>query len=251
MRAKNVTSRSLVPFLFSMLVSANACASPPFLTDDPVPTDYGHWEVYLFSSIDKNNVTDEEPDLTAPAVELDYGALPNLQLHLLVPYVWSLPSAAPAANGIGDIETGAGYRFIQETSDVPQVGIFPVVELPTGDANQNLGNGKVWMKLPIWAQKSWGSWTTDAGGGYVINHAQNMRNYPYAGWLLQKDITEKLTLGAEVFTQGAASTNSRSSTLLNAGGSYNFTKHFSVLFSAGHSVIGEEHLVGYLGLYWA
>ena len=77
-----------------------------------------------------------------------------------------------------------------------------------------------------------------------------MRNYPYAGWLLQKDINEKLTLGAEVFTQGAASINSRSFTIINAGGLYNFTKHFSLLLSAGHSVIGENHTVSYSGLYW-
>ena len=93
-------------------------AGPPFLTDDPEPVDYHHWEFYLFSNLDKNNVVDEEPNLNAPAIEFNYGALPNLQLHLIVPYAWSLPSAAPADNGLGDIETGVKYRFIQETKNV-------------------------------------------------------------------------------------------------------------------------------------
>ena len=232
------------------LISQNSFAGPPFLTDDPEPVDYHHWEMYIFSSLDKNNVADEEPNLQSPALEANWGALSNLQLHLIVPYVWSLPAAAPAANGIGDIEAGVKYRFIQETNNVPQIGIFPLLEIPAGDVTQNLGNGKVWFKLPVWVQKSWGSWTTYGGGGYAINSAKNMRNYLYAGWLLQKNINEQLTLGVEAFTQGAVSNNSRSFMVINAGGSYNFTKQFSLLFSAGHSVIGEQHLITYLGLYW-
>lgn len=68
------------------------------------------------------------------------------------------------------------------------------------------------MKLPLWIQKSWGPWKTYGGAGYTINPAKNMRNYPYAGWLLQNDINDKLTLGIEIFTQGADSINSRAFT---------------------------------------
>ena len=239
-----------VIFFIFLIMNHTAFAGPPFLTDDPEPVDYHHYELYLFSILDKNNVPIEEPQLESPALEMNWGAIPNLQLHLIVPYAWSLPTAAPAANGIGDIEAGIKYRFIQETSNRPQVGIFPILELPTGNADKNLGNGKLWIKIPIWLQKSWGSWKTYGGVGYALNSAQDMRNYPYAGWLLQKDINEHLTLGVEIFSQGAVSTQSRSFTIINAGGSYNFTKNFSLLFTAGHSVIGEKHLVCYVSLYW-
>ena len=77
-----------------------------------------------------------------------------------------------------------------------------------------------------------------------------MRNYPFAGWLLQRNMNEKLTLGFELFSQGAVSVQSNSFTIINVGGNYNFTKHFSLIFSAGHSILGEQHLAGYLGLYW-
>ncbi len=30
-------------------VAAPAVAGPPYLTDDPVPTDTGHWELYAFT----------------------------------------------------------------------------------------------------------------------------------------------------------------------------------------------------------
>jgi hypothetical protein len=67
-------------------------------------------------------------------------------LHLAIPYAWSLPAAAPAASGIDDFETGFKYRFIQETKKIPQIGIYPLIEIPVGNVNRNLGNGKVWIK---------------------------------------------------------------------------------------------------------
>jgi hypothetical protein len=225
-------------------------AGPPFLTDDPEPIDYKHWEFYLFSILDKNNVALLEPDLFGPAVEINWGSLPDVHLHASIPYAWSLPNAAPAAHGLGDIELGIKYRFIHETKKIPEVGIFPLIELPTGNANQNLGNGILWAKLPIWAQKSWGKWTTYGGGGYAINSVPGMLNYFFAGWLLQRTLNDHLLLGAEIFYQDALSVNSSTSTILNVGGNYNFNKNFALLFSAGHNITGQENTVGYLGLYW-
>jgi hypothetical protein len=242
-------------FIFiTLFMNKTAFAGPPFLTDDPEPIDYHHYEIYLFSTLDKNDMAVEEPQLQSPALEMNWGAMPNLQLHLIIPFAWSLPPAAPAAHGLGDMEVGFQYRFIQETNDRPQIGIYPMFELPTGNTNQNLGNGKLWMKLPIWLKKSWGKWTSYGGVGYALNSAiymnVAMRNYPYAGWLLQRNINEHLILGVEIFSQGAVSQPTRPFTIINAGGYYNFTKNFSLLFSAGHSVSGEQHLASYLGLYW-
>jgi len=57
----------------------------------------------------------------------------------------------------------------------------------------------------MWLQKSWGPWTTYGGGGYVINPAPGQRNYCFGGWLLQRDFSERLTLGGEFFAQGKSS----------------------------------------------
>ena len=32
--------------LFALLASQNLFAGPPFLTDDPEPTEKGHWEIF-------------------------------------------------------------------------------------------------------------------------------------------------------------------------------------------------------------
>jgi len=228
-----------------------AQAGPPFLTDDPEPVPFRHYEAYFFSTLDR---TAYQSQGDAPAVEFNMGAIPNLQLHAIVPMSYYFPSPGPSASGLGDIELGVKYRFIQETKYRPQIGTFPLLLAPSGCASRGLGNGRLSAKLPLWAQKSWGKWTSYGGGGFVFNPALGMRNYVFGGILVQRELTKKLILGGELFDQGTSSGNSlpgtRQSTVLNAGGYYNFTPKFSLLFSAGHSIQGEAHAVAYLGLYW-
>jgi hypothetical protein len=241
--------RSKVVLVAVLLLAAfgRAWAGPPFLTDDPEPVPYRHWEFYLFGTMD------DGPGAAVyqgPAVEVNYGAVPGLQLHLVVPMAWSVPAQGPSATGLGDAEVGLKFRFLSETRDRPEMGIFPMAEVPTGSAAKGLGNGQVWYKLPLWIQKSWGPWTTYGGGGYVINRAPAQRSYPFAGWLLQRDLSEKWTLGGELFGQGAQSVGGSGFTLANLGGAYNFTRGFSLLFSLGRTIRGERHTVAYLALYW-
>ena len=243
--------RGLLLFLLVLALcaacAAPAFAGPPFRTDDPQPVDFRHWEGYFFSTLDK---TADGRATQFPALEFNWGVVPNIQLHLIVPVASSRPPGGPTWFGPGDVEFGVKYRFIQEGGKRPQIGIFPQLELPTGNADRGLGNGQVWARLPLWVQKSWGPWTTYGGGGYVINRAPGMRSHALAGWLLQRDLGKRLTLGGEIYSEGRSSITTRSSTIIDFGGYYNFSSHFSLLFSAGRDLIGGPHTVAYLGLYW-
>jgi hypothetical protein len=249
MQANNYSSTAyaLIASAF-ILAPVPAFAGPPFLTDDPAPVDYKHSEFYVFSTYDKTN---DGKDITAPAFEYNYGVFPETQLHLVVPFVRSAPNDAASEFGIGDVEIGVKYRFVQETDTMPQIGVFPMAELATGNSDKGLGNGKTWWRLPIWIQKSWGEWTSYGGGGYVINPADGQKDYAFGGWLVQKDIGETWTLGGEVFARGKDTVDGQATTLLNLGGLYKFTPDFNLLFSAGRSASGERHTVAYLGLWWA
>ncbi len=146
------------------------------------------------------------------------------------------------------------------------------MELPTGSQPKGLGNGRTWVKLPIWLQKDFGPWTTYGGGGYAYNSAPGQRSYGYSGLLIQRTLSSRLTLGGEVFFQGAQAVSPqteaigtasfgmasssgipvvgvRESALWNFGGSYNFTPDLSLLFSTGHSFSGDGNAVAYVGLY--
>ena len=111
-------------------------------------------------------------------------------------------SDAPRAFGIGDIELGIKYRFVQEGKHRPMIGTFTMFEIPTGSAARGLGVGKTWYKVPLWVQKSFGPWTTYGGGGVTVVSVPGYRNFPFAGWLVQRDIGKKWTLGTEVFYHG-------------------------------------------------
>ena len=41
--------------LLALGLAPPAFAGPPFLTDDPEPVDYRHWEAYLFSAYDRSS----------------------------------------------------------------------------------------------------------------------------------------------------------------------------------------------------
>jgi hypothetical protein len=212
----------------------SAIAGPPFRTDDPEPVDYKHWEFYTFTS--GTHISGDTSGV-GPAFEFNYGLIPNGQLHIVAPTAFDSPAGGPTLFGSGDTEIGFKYRFIEEEKDGsrPQVGIFPLVELPTGNQNNGLGAGHLRAFLPLWVQKSFGEWTTYGGGGYWINQDDNLgdKNYWFFGWLLQRKVTEKLTLGGEIFHQTADTVAGVDSTGFNLGGQYDLDEHNHFLFSAG------------------
>ena len=100
------------------------------------------------------------------------------------------------------------------------------------------------------AAEKLGPWTIDGGGGAVLNSAPGQRDYPFGGWLVQRDFGKHLTLGGELWAQGRNTDTDRGFAALNFGGDYNFIKHFSLLFSAGHSIADDNNFLWYFRLYW-
>jgi len=196
-------------------------AGPPFVTDDPEPSEYRHWEIVAASQNSKDR---DGLSGTAPHFEINYGVWPNVQLHLIVPLSYISPNDDSFHYGFGDMELGVKYRFIQETNLVPQVGTFPLVDVPTGNSSRGLGSGHVKAFIPIWIQKSWGPWTTFGGGGYWINPGSDNKNYWFVGWAVQRDLSKTVTLGGELFYTTPKMKGDSSQTGFNVGGILNFTE---------------------------
>ena len=57
-------------------------AGPPFVTDDPEPVEYKHWEFYVAGSYNHEADLDEA---LLPMVEVNCGILPDVHLHLIAP----------------------------------------------------------------------------------------------------------------------------------------------------------------------
>jgi hypothetical protein len=199
--------RSLALFTLAALP---ALGGPPYTTDDPEPVPLRNWELYLSAT----------------------------RLHLIVPVAYTRPTGGPTAAGLGDLELGAKYRFVEETEGGPQIGAFPLVDLPSGDAARGLGSGHVRAFLPVWLQKSFGKWTTYGGGGYWVNPGAGNRDYWLAGWQLQVELTPFLKPGAEIFTQTASVDGGRTEVHYNLGLVVDLGEHHHLLFSAGRAVHG-------------
>jgi hypothetical protein len=254
--------RSILTLVIVLMPGASklrAQAGPPFQTDDPTPVPHGHYEAYIFGGLTGSRV---ELDPIGPAFEFNWGAAPNVQLHAILPLGAVLPANnplyAPAGEGprvfgLTDMELGVKYGFVKQTKHRPQIGLFPMVEVPTGSYSRGLGVGRVWYKLPIWLEKEFGPWSLVGGLGYAINKQDQYRSYLYGGYLVKREITKKLELSAEVFSharEGFATPQARSSTLIDIGGYYHFKSDgLQLLFAYGHSVAGQTEYYAYLGLY--
>lgn len=221
----------------TLTTSELALAGPPFMTDDPETIEYQHHEFYISSQQVK---TQDGRSGTLPHFEFNYGVAPDLQLHIIAPLAFNNPVDGSHQRGLGDVELGVKYRFMQETENQPMVGIFPTVVSHTGDADKGLGSGATQVFLPIWLQKRWGEWQSYGGGGYWITRDANMKNHWFLGWQLQKDISEHLTLGGEIIHSTEQVAGEGSSTGFNLGGSYNFDEHNHLLFSAGRGLTNAD-----------
>ena len=220
-----------------------APAGPPFLTDDPEPVEYQHWEFYVASQDFK---TSGDGSGTAPHLELNYGVIPNVQLHLIAPLAYDAPSAGGTHFGYGDTELGIKVRLIEETPRMLEAGIFPLLEVPTGSAKDNLGNGGLQAFLPVWLQKTWGSWSAYGGGGYGINSGEGHENWGFAGAVLQKQVLTNLLVGVELYHQSAREAGGRDDTGFNVGTVIDLTDHHHLLFSAGRSIDGPTEFQCYV-----
>ncbi len=208
-------------------------AGPPYVTDDPEPVDYQHWEFYLAT---QDSDFRRDWSGTAPHFELNYGVAPEVQLHLIAPLAYDVPPAGAAHYGLADVELGVKYRFVQETNWLPQVGVFPMLELPTGSAHNNLGNGHLQAFLPLWLQKSWGAWTSYGGGGYGVNSFSGNQNWRFFGAVLQNQVMTNLAVGLEIYHQDIYQSDfPNRGTAFNFGAVYDFTDQHHLLFSAGRS----------------
>jgi hypothetical protein len=240
--------RLLCPAIALGSATTSLAGGPPFNTDDPEPVDWRHWEVYFAS------IYSHTPGLvngTFPHIEVNYGAAPNLQLHIIGPAAFSEPVGGTRTYGYGDTELGVKYRFVQEGKKTPMVGVFPLVEAPTGNASNGLGTGTMRVFLPVWIQKSFGNgWQTYGGGGPWINPGTGNRNYWFAGWQLQNQVTKQLAIGGEVFHLTATTVGGRQETDYDVGAVYDFDEGHHFMFSIGRDAQGTTGLAGYVAFQW-
>jgi hypothetical protein len=209
--------------------AAPALAGPPYQTDDPEPTELGHWEIYNFAQVDG---LDHNLDGTA-GLDFNYGAAKGLQLTATLPIAYSHERGANWQVGRGDVELAAKYRFLNDEKGGWQAAIFPRVFLST--SSNNLGGTRVRLLLPLWVQKDIGKTSIFGGGGYEINPGPNNRDFWQAGFAVTHDFSGRLSLGTEVAWQSTDTDGGSSDTRINVGLIRKLGGPFALLLSGGPS----------------
>lgn len=202
-------------------------AGPPYMTDDPEPTDTGHFEIYAFTQ----GMTAQGDTSGQSGIDFNYGGAPNLQLTATVPVNYDVPSGGAAVGGFGNVELGAKYRFLTQQNFGLDVAVFPRVFLPSASAN--VGDQHASFLLPVWLEKDWGKWSAFGGGGCELNRGGESKNFCQAGLVVTNQIRTDLQVGVELFHQTADTIGGQDTTSIGTGVRYDLNDHF--------------HLLGYLG----
>ena len=70
-----------------VLLARSAWAGPPYITDDPEPTQFKEFEIYFFAGGSDARDGSE----AATGIDFNYGAVPDLQLTMVVPVAYENP----------------------------------------------------------------------------------------------------------------------------------------------------------------
>jgi hypothetical protein len=227
-----------------LVANPSVQCGPPYVTDDPEPPPPGGWEINVPFILERIPGT---TDMDVPLFDLNYG-LPDIQLKLEIPIKIVHQDSNGTTAGAGDLLMGIKWRFFNDERLQFQLGTYPQLLTPTGDHARGLGDGRAAFVLPILAQKSWENWTLYGNIGYWWQGANEARNYFYAGAVLEREISEQLELGVELFGNSPKERRGSSELAFNVGGTWKMSKHLNLLFSGGRDIVGDTHAMAYFGL---
>jgi hypothetical protein len=200
-----------------------AFAGPPYVSDDPEPTDYKHFEIYAFG----NGTITQAGTSGEAGFDFNYGGAPDLQLTATLPAGFNQPSGGRTRVGAGNIELAAKYRFLHQATFGLDVAFFPRIFLPSGSSN--IGDNRASLLLPLWVQKDWDSqWSTFGGGGCVIG-AQSSQDFCEMGGVLTYQVLPKLQIGLELFYQSADGSGTPAASSLGVGVKYDLNDSYHLL----------------------
>jgi len=224
---RTATHGALACLAVLVLLSGTAIAGPPYISDDPEPTDYRHYEIYLFLS----GTNTESGTSGATGIDFNYGAAPDVQLTAVLPLDYQTGSGASDAVGLGNIELAAKYRFLHQADIGWDVAVFPRVFLPS--AANTVGERHASFLLPLWFEHDWDRWSTFGGGGCTIDRGDGAKDSCLAGWALTRQVLPDLQLGAEIVHQTATTKGGRDTTGIGFGLRYDLNDTYHLLAYAG------------------
>jgi hypothetical protein len=225
-----MSTRIAFAAILCTLFAGKALAGPPYVTDDPEPTDDRHFEIYAFT----NGTNTRDGTGGQAGIDFNYGGAPDLQLTMVLPMDYDSPVAGPSVAGLGNVEMAAKYRFLHQDDFGWDVAVFPRVFLPSGSPLVGDKHGS--FLLPVWIGRDFGKWTTFGGGGCALNNGGGSKDYCLMGWALTREVAPGLQLGGEIFHQTADTRGGRDTTGVDVGATYDLSANYHLMATFGPGI---------------
>ena len=226
-RISSIWRLSTATIIVLAALGRSAHAGPPYVLDDPEPTDYRHFEIYAFET---GTAVRGATDIQA-GIDFNYGGAPDLQLTAVLPITYSTPAGSASPIGFGNIELAAKYRIVHQEDAVLDVAVFPRLFLPSGGEEQHVA-----FFLPIWAEKDWKDWSAFGGGGCELNRGGGDRDFCIGGVVVTRRVAAGLRPGVEVYHRSPDVQGGRATTSVAAGVIYDLTETYHLLGYVGRGV---------------
>ena len=245
-------SQILLLFVFAVCVAALprqavAQGGPPLLTDDPETPGNGHWEINVAWTLSQKQ---NQRLFAIPLIDINYGLGERIQLKAEVPWLVLQRRREGIQSGIGSANFGVKWRFLDKKRYGFAMSTYPQLEIRTSSSSVRRGlieqGGE--LRLPVEISRELGPVTINGEVGYQV--VQREKDEVLYGLVVGGEINKRLELVGEI--HGTAKRNfADNEPILNAGGRFKMSKHYTLLFSAGRSLrgaaIGQPTLVGYVG----
>lgn len=168
---------ALLAALLFIFCPASSYATMPLVTDDTgtlgkekiqVEIGYENSRVTYQSAGKLYKLTDNTATATA-----SYGVLDNIDLIASIPFKWydyrKNEVVYDEQSAISDIALQLKWRFFQTKKKGLSLALKPGIILPTGNENDNLGNGKMSGEVTLIATHTNGWFTSHINLGYTRN----------------------------------------------------------------------------------
>lgn len=212
-------------------LASSAVAGPPYVTDDPEPTDERHYEIYAFTA----GTATKDGTGGQVGIDFNYGGAKDLQLTMVVPFAYDRPRDGRAVTGFGDIELAAKYELLHQETFGVDVAIFPRLFLPT-NSNPALGDKHPSLFIPFFVQKDWDAWSVFGGGGCVINRGGDAQDFCKIGVVVSRRIASDLQIGVEYYRQTPDQKGAKQLSGIGLGAIYDLSEHYHLMASAGPGI---------------
>lgn len=221
-----------------LCVGINAWAWRPLTVDDADPLAQGFFEWDSGVAYECNGDIDHWDF----PFGLTYGVARDLDAHFSfggqIDERSELLTKTKHRSGIGDLELGAKWRFVEKDPLGIRHSLAPLVKLPTASEKKGLGSGAVDYDLTWIASRQFGDKTdVHLNLGYTwVGEADDAVHYGLAAYY---QIIDPVQWVGEVFAEKEISNGTESVAAVNTGIRYYATENLILDFAAATGISGE------------